>query len=271
MKLIVSLKDVFAAGKDSTASLMGTGGVFTFIWGVITTWQQTRGYSTKAVLDGSELSVGSTSTSSVSATASIHRPEDEWSFFSSLNLFVMTITSLGVLTAHVVTIFLDQIVFNTIRIRGRSWQFAHELLAICHHAIEDSAGHLHHGNIWLHTRFAALWEQAERSTQRFYPKAALELVHGTFRAGGGRPGNVDTKATWNGRCTSDATRICPVYNSPDGRRQHTPDMLHPDGTCKFRHVCDQWVDHKGKDGRCLGNHPRPQCTNAHKCANRVNA
>ena len=275
MKLIASLKDVFGAGKDSAASLMGSGGVYTFIWGVITTWQQTRGYASKSVLDaaapqeGTAGGHGTAGSSSGSAAASIHRPEDEWTFFEGLNLMLMILTSLGVVTTHVLTIFHDQIVFNTIRIRRRSWQFAHELYVICQQAIEDSSGQLHHGNVWLHTRFAALWEQAERSMQRFYPDASLELVHGTFRAGGGKPGIVDTKATWNGRCTSDAKRICPVYNSLDGKLKHTAGMLHPDGTCKFRHVCNQWVDNKGKDGRCLGNHARPQCTNAHKCANRV--
>ena len=33
----------------------------------------------------------------------------------------------------------------------------------------------------------------------------------------------------------------------------------------------KWLDNKGKDGRCLGNHPRPLCTNAHKCTNRASA
>ena len=138
---------------------------------------------------------------------------------------------------------------------------------LCNRAIEDSGGLLNHGNLWMHSQFNALWEQAERALALHYPKASLE-VHGTFRGPRREARDVDTKATWNGQSTPDAARTCPAYNDPEGKCQH---VLSPDGTCMRKHVCDKWVTNKGPGGRCLGNHPRYKCTNPNKCDKPVGA
>ena len=38
------------------------------------------------------------------------------------------------------------------------------------------------------------------------------------------------------------------------------------GAGKKRHVCNQYVNNKGKNGRCEGKHPYYQCTNPAKCS-----
>ena len=52
---------------------------------------------------------------------------------------------------------------------------------------------------------------------------------------------------------------------------HPQSSLAPDGTCRFAHVCMQWVSDKGPGGICRGNHPKSKCTNPNKVDQKVMA
>ena len=69
---------------------------------------------------------------------------------------------------------------------------------------------------------------------------------------------------WNGKDSPNATKICRTYNFKDAK--HPDQHLFKDGTCKFRHVCMQWVAGKGAGGCCEGDHPKFDCKNPGKCA-----
>ena len=65
---------------------------------------------------------------------------------------------------------------------------------------------------------------------------------------------------WNGKSTASADHTCHAFNlGPKGK--HGKGHLLADGTCKFAHKCDAFVNNKGPGGRCLGDHARHQCTN----------
>ena len=57
--------------------------------------------------------------------------------------------------------------------------------------------------------------------------------------------------------TSTASLPCMAYNKGT---EHHKNSLMDDGTCKFNHICMQWVDDKGPRGICGGKHPKSACT-----------
>ena len=56
--------------------------------------------------------------------------ESEFEFFEALNLFIMWTTALGLGSAVCVASFLEDFVFDSIRARGYTWQFAAVFLVV---------------------------------------------------------------------------------------------------------------------------------------------
>ena len=48
-----------------------------------------------------------------------------------------------------------------------------------------------------------------------------------------------------------------AYNN---NTEHGANSLDHDGTCKFNHICMQWVSDKGPRGICGGKHTKGECT-----------
>ena len=93
-----------------------------------------------------------------------------------------------------------------------------------------------------------------------------------FRSPGGNPGNVKNGEVkpWNKKFTSTSKAPCKYHNSGTDHPV-TSEVLYPDGTCRFNHVCDKWVSNKGKKGRCMDpGYVRDFCTNPHQCDACVN-
>ena len=63
-------------------------------------------------------------------STSVKRFSDSTDFFEALNLFIMFCAALGLATAVAVTEFLEYTVFDTIRMRGKTWQVRLALLPI---------------------------------------------------------------------------------------------------------------------------------------------
>ena len=96
-----------------------------------------------------------------------------------------------------------------------------------------------------------------------------------FRPPGGNPGNVNYKngKPYNGKFNSSSNTVCTYFNRG---KDHPANALHPDGSCKFKHVCNKWVTNKGKSGRCMGSEGTPghyclTCDNPHRCDEPVGA
>ena len=85
---------------------------------------------------------------------------------------------------------------------------------------------------------------------------------------GGGAGPCSVKKPYNGKFTPGG-RTCSAFNVG---REHQARELFADGTCKFDHVCDHWVNNKGKAGQCRNSagtpgHSRATCDNPHGCDN----
>jgi len=204
-------------------------------------------------------------------TARVVRPRTWIEFMEGLNLFMMYVTALGLTSAIILTDFFEHVIFDTMRMKDRTWQYAHELMLVMFRRIEDSAGRLNLGNVYDSVHLNSLLEETDRNLAHFYPTQA-----DCFRTHGANPGaetgdnKLDTKSTagvkWNNKFSSSNSRPCAAFN---GNRVHNANELLPDGTCKRNHVCDQWVDNKGKDGKCLcekgaHGHSRAKCDHPNK-------
>ena len=72
---------------------------------------------------------------------------------------------------------------------------------------------------------------------------------------------------WNGRHQRSDSKagLCQAFNR--NKAHDNPKHLLPDGTCRFRHLCNHWVNDKGPSGKCLREgHGWHNCTNPAKCS-----
>ena len=85
----------------------------------------------------------------------------------SLNLFTLFSCTLGLVSAGILCEFFESFVFDTIRLRGYTWQFTAEFLFVVLRHIEDSSGRLTLVNAihFVHLRESCLGWANERSAQ----------------------------------------------------------------------------------------------------------
>ena len=256
-KLITSTKDLSAFG--STNAMTTDTGVFSWLWGKITNFVADRGM--QVLVDAG---TGSSSTSTSVLTTTIKRGKDSMDFFEGLNLFIMFCTALGLCTAVAITEFLEFTVFDTIRMRGKPWQLAHELFVVMLRRIEDSAGKLTLVNCINETHLNTVIDEATESAKHHYGAVFFRTRGGTPQDDDARAGGAGSK--YNGKFSANSKEPCFFFNAG---KTHPADGLHPDGTCKRNHVCDKYVSDKGPGGRCMGTagtagHIRDTCDNPRK-------
>ena len=194
---------------------------------------------------------GSTSTST-KPTMAIKLPTKSSAFFEMLMVWQALAHATGVANYLASTPFVQQVVFDSINCLGFSWQQAYCLFLIYVEAVEDSRGQLNLGNVFAHGAHdmrikAASVREKELFDGKNPDKKEEEVI----------------QRKWNGRDSPNASKICRTFNFKDAK--HPDQHLYKDGTCKFRHVCMQWVTGKGPNGCCEGAHAKFDCTNSGKC------
>ena len=194
---------------------------------------------------------GSGSKSS-SYVAKMERPASIERCGEALNIFIMFTVSLGIGGAQIVTQFIQFSFYDIIHYHQKPWQFAFELMLCLLRKVEDSAGKFHLGTVTDEAFLNTVWTEAESNVKAF------------FRTHGGNPETTtivgDDKKTlsWNKKFTSTATKPCVCFNTGT---PHGKNKLFQDGTCKFNHVCDAYLE---GGGQCLNSdgtagHTRKKC------------
>ena len=263
------MKESKSALGDLSGSSVTDFGIYTYIWYKSSEYvMRVRESISLATSLGAETSSASSSRAGLSAT--LHRPKKFEEFAEMMNMFVMYCHSLAVLSAVVLTDFFETAVYDTIRLRGKPWYVAHEMLLILFSRSEDSGGKLKLCQACEEVYLNTVLDQAEFKAKLF------------FRPLGGNPnpleGNelekdADGKGpkvvVWNQKDTPSSSTLCPIFNGPPGSKHQARHLL-PDGTCRFKHACNKWVSNKGPGGRCesLG-HGRYGCSNPDKCEEKV--
>ena len=116
-------------------------------------------------------------------STTIKRFTNQVDFYESLNLIIMFIVALGLCTAVPAAEFVEYVVFDTIRMRGKPWQVASELFLVMLRRIEDSGGKLTLQNCINDTHLNTVLDEASATAKKHYPDI--------FRTLGGKPGNDD--------------------------------------------------------------------------------
>ena len=235
-------------------------GIFTFLWGRVSEFVMKRMMQVKLFSLPSETTTSNFKGAGLSAT--IHRPQRMEDFAEMMNLFIMMAHALAVTSVLVLTDFFEAAVFDTIRLRNRSWTVAHELLLVMFRYVEDSGGQKKLSSICNEGHLTTLLEEAEHNEAIFFR---------TFT------GNVDPEKDqmpYNGKSTFTSRRPCPAFNLD--KPHSDPSLLFPDGTCRCAHACDKFVSDKGVNGRCFGSagtpgHNRLNCDNPNRCEQPITA
>ena len=99
--------------------------------------------------------------------------------------------------------------FDTIRMRGKTWQVAHELFLVMLRRIEDSGGKLSMVNCINDTHLNTVLEEAEVSAKRFRSSPGK----GEDARSGGGAGSDETGPKYNGKFTANSKEVCWFFNS----------------------------------------------------------
>ena len=241
-RITACVKMVEAIGSKT---LTGLQGVYTFIWAKT---GQLLSRATEAI----RLSTTGINSrlSSSDLTVTLKRPATKEEFYERLHYFSWIVSSLGMVAFSIIMGFVKEVVFDNQRRLGANctWSVAHELMLLYIDLIEkDTTGVLNFANVIRHGMFDTLLVQAR----------ANEVI--CFRTRGGEPRAVSptNKIQWNGKFNASSSQPCMAYNKGTA---HTSGSLDADGTCRFNHICMQWVSDKGPRGICGGKHSKSECT-----------
>ena len=184
-------------------------------------------------------------------------------FCERISVFVSTCHGLGVENVLALTMFFREVAFDTMNRDKHPWQLAHMLVEVYLEDIDNSTT-LSIGNIVASGGVDSRMARARTLAEEKFGQSI-------FRSGSNnqKPNARDDLGSdkWNGKDTpNSALGFCTSYNYGN---QHPAKSLKPDGTCKYKHLCMQWVTGKGPDGCCEGKHPRKECTNPGKTNDKV--
>ena len=201
-------------------------------------------------------STGGSTSSGTTASLSIRVPTSGSQFSELLMVWQTLAHAVGAANILATVPFVQQVVWDGISTLGLMWEEAYCLFIIYIEAIEDSQGTLNLANVFAagaqDTRIKAA---KQRHTDVFGPcKTCDDEDKDKDKDKGAKK--------WNHKCSPNANSICKTFNFRDA--EHPKQHLYKDGTCKFRHVCNQWVTGKGAGGMCEQDHPKWQCNNPDK-------
>ena len=196
------------------------------------------------------------------------RPASMSQMCSLLLQFQLICCATGLTSVLAMTPFLDDVVFEPVRVGGVAWPVAFEMLLIYLRMIENDSSVYTLTNV-VHKAggMDALRKQALVVAQGFYPAVF-------FRTHGGNPetSGIQGDDKYQHRISGfDRTskRGCAAWNNGS---VHLAKHVDANGKCKFFHGCDQFVTDKGSGGQCLSTaHKRKDCDydSSKKCSKPV--
>ena len=188
------------------------------------------------------IGASSSKASTSETSASIRKAKSIDEFYQMLHYFILLVATLGLIAHHLVSSFVQDVVFDTITLLKEKWEVAQELMLLYFREIEqDTTKSLHLGNVFRRGGRDTLLQEARNN-------AGSSTF---FRPLGGNP------RTWNGKFNDKSKIACAAYNNG---KEHQASALDDSGTCKYNHRCNQYVDDKGAGGMCWAQHPRCSCT-----------
>ena len=208
------------------------------------------------------------------ATALV-RPTGVVQLAALLHNFVLVCTATGLANIVALSPFIDEVVYEPLRIGSLTWPVAFELLVLYLRFVENNPDQWNIANVYHGSGgIDAKRREATLAAAGQYPAAVLRATGGNAApaaaptpGGGGDAAGGGEPKWYKGDPKSDnpaSTMGCTAWNN--GGKHKAAAVK--DGVCQYKHVCNQWVTDKGKNGQCHGSHKRADCTYdaAKKCA-----
>ena len=208
---------------------------------------------------------------------SLVRPTGIIQLAALLHNFVLVCSATGLANVVALAPFIDDIVYEPLRVGSITWPVAFELLVLYLRTVENypdqwNIANVYHGSGGIDAKR----REATLAAASQYTAAVLRAAGGhaqptaTATAGGGNDATAaggDATKWYKGEPKADtatSTMGCTAWNNSG---KHKAAAVKND-TCMYKHVCNQWVTDKGKNGQCHGSHKRDACTYdaAKKCA-----
>ena len=250
-----------AGGSSKDAARDGEPvGLLLYIWSLCGKIVERRNDGSVSV----QLGTGSGAASS-KLTSKFRPPKSMEEFSEYLSAFTAIAHSLGISNVLATTAFFRRLVYNGMNGDGYPWQLAHALMWIYFEDVDNSE------SLTLLTILDSGGQDTRLGRARTLVKS--QFPHYIFRSSGLSHDDNDDKSKgggvkWNKKDTPNAKGCCVAFNF--GNDNHKAKYLLEDGTCKFAHACNKWVDNKGPYGQCRSTkHNALKCDNPNKCDNPV--
>ena len=206
-------------------------------------------------------------------TASVTRPHSLEQFMSLLNQYVLVCHTTGIANICAMSPFLDEVVYEPLRLGTLSWPVAFELLLIYLRIVDTQKNGCTVADVYASTGgIDAKRSEARANARKAYPDSIFRNLRGepsrVAENTTGNPGNQGPEL-FKGQIKGfdkNCKKGCVAWNNG---KSHLATHVGQNGVCKFYHGCNQYVTDKGPGGQCLDpNHTRANCTYdpAKKCS-----
>ena len=194
------------------------------------------------------------------ATGHLHRPYTSAQMFCLLNHFQLVCSATGLASLFALAPFLDDVVYEPVRMNKIGWPVAFELLLVYLRMVENDPQNYSIDDVVAKSgSMDSKRAEALVSAEANFPSHIFRAHAGNALAGAPPPSGGKINVTGH---TATAKRGCVVWNS----HQTLHDPKHcKNGVCLFAHACNHWVSDKGFKGQCLQNHTSDVCNNPNKC------
>ena len=208
-------------------------------------------------ISDSESTSGSTSGSKHYA-ASLKRPKTQAQMFCLLHQFVMVSVACGITTVIALCPFLDDVIYEPVRVGTLDWPVAFELMVCYLRMIENDPTRWRVSNV-VHASGGMDSKRSEATVlaKGLYP-ASFFRAHGGIPGRGKEEGDKDPKLHKGtvSEYNESSKKGCAAWNTGN---KHLAKHVDATGKCMFFHGCDQFITDKGPGGQCLGPHRRADC------------
>ena len=194
-------------------------------------------------------------------SASMKRPRTPEQMYALLHQFQMVAIATGLTNLMSIGPFLEDVVYEPVRLRVLDWPVAFELMIVYLRMVENDPTQWRLSNVVASSGgMDAKRAEAASIAHGLYPPSLFRRPRGEPRDVSDNNGAKDGKF-YKGEVKGDQSSCnkgCTAWNL--GNKHLAKHVDANTGICRFRHACDQYVTDKGSGGQCLGNHKRGDCT-----------
>ena len=191
-------------------------------------------------------------------SASLRRPSTMEQMYSLVHQFQLVCVTAGLATVMTMGPFLEEVLYEPLRLGVLEWPVAFELMILYLRMIENEPSRWNIANVVSASGgMDAKRAEASGMAKGLYSAAFFRRPRGEPRDDkhkpGDKPGNEPFKGVLKGHNETGSKGCASWNNGTDHLAKHVDASS---GKCKFRHACNQYVTDKGPGGQCLGDHRR---------------